>query len=166
MERICEPRGISSCSTFDFSHSWYELLTDSEKELIDSHSVSLDFKKGETVCKLGAFASHIYFLEEGLVKVYLEERKKTLILMLSTNKKLLGLSAIFEGNNKFPYSISTYTDSRIRMIDIEIFSQLLKQNPAFAFHIINLLNENTAQIYGRFFSWTQKQLHGRLADIL
>lgn len=166
MEKICEPRGISSCSTFDFEHSWYELLTDSEKELIDSHSVSLDFKKGETVCKLGAFASHIYFLEEGLVKVYLEERKKTLILMLSTNKKLLGLSAIFEGNNKLPYSISTYTDSRVRMIDIEIFRQLLKHNSAFAFHIINLLNENTAQIYGRFFSLTQKQLHGRLADIL
>ncbi|MDP3521631.1 MAG: Crp/Fnr family transcriptional regulator [Hydrogenophaga sp.] len=128
--------------------------------------MSIDFKKGETVCKLGAFASHVYFLEEGLVKVYLEERKKILILMLSTNKKLLGLSAIFDGNNKLPYSISTYTDSRVRMIDIEIFRQLLKQNSAFSFHIINLLNENTSQIYGRFFSLTQKQLHGRLADIL
>jgi CRP/FNR family transcriptional regulator len=52
------------------------------------------------------------------------------------------------------------------MIDIGVFKQLLKQNSAFAFHIINLLNENTSQIYGRFFSLTQKQLHGRLADIL
>ena len=52
------------------------------------------------------------------------------------------------------------------MIDIQVFRQLLKQNSEFSYRIINLLNEKTAQIYGRFFSLTQKQLHGRLADIL
>jgi CRP/FNR family transcriptional regulator len=160
------PRVNAHCSIFDFEQSWYELLTDSEKQLIDEHSVSLGFKKGETVCKQGAFASHVFFLEEGLVKVYLEERKSNLILSLSTNHSLLGLSSIFEGNNKLPYSISTYTDSKIRMIDIQVFKQLLKQNSDFSFRIINILNEGTAQIYGRFFSLTKKQLHGRLADIL
>jgi CRP-like cAMP-binding protein len=166
MERTIETKGISSCSYFDFDHSWYELLTESEKLLINENSVSINFKKGETVCKLGAFASHIYFLEEGLVKVYLEEKNNNLILMLSTKNSLLGLASVYDGNNKLPYSIATYTDSKIRMIDIEIFRQLLKQNSSFSYRIINLLNESTAQIYGRFFSLTQKQLHGRLADIL
>ena len=166
MNKTSEIKGVSSCSTFEFERSWYELLTDDEKHLVNSHSVSIHFKKGETVCKLGAFASHIFFLEEGLVKVYLEEKSNNLILMLSTRNNLLGLAALYDGNNKMPYSISTYTESRIRMIDIEVFRQLLKQNSAFSYHIINLLNENTAQIYGRFFSLTQKQLHGRLADIL
>ena len=158
--------GISRCSTFDFDQSWYEILTEEEKILIDTHSVSISFYKGETVCKRGAFASHIFFLEEGLVKVYLEEKTKNLIISLYIKNNLLGLSSIFDGNDKLPYSIATYTDSRIRMIDIQIFKQLLKQNSAFSYHIINLLNESTSQIYGRFFSLTQKQLHGRLADIL
>ena len=158
--------GISRCSVFNFEQSWYEILTEDEKLLIDSHSVSINFKKGETVCKRGAFASNIFFLEEGLVKIYLEEKTKNLIINLSKKNNLLGLSAIFDGNDKLPYSIATYTDSTIRMIDIQIFKQLLKQNPLFSYHIINLLNESTAQIYGRFFSFTQKQLHGRLADIL
>jgi CRP/FNR family transcriptional regulator len=166
MYKVIETKGLSQCSIFDFEQSWYELLTPSEKALIDEHSVSICFKKGETVCKMGAFASHIYFLEEGLVKVYLEEKNSNLILMLSTKNSLLGLSSIYDGNNKLPYSISTYTDSRIRMIDIQIFRQLLKQNSSFSYRIINLLNESTAQTYGRFFSLTQKQLHGRLADIL
>jgi len=166
MNQIIEAKGISHCSVFNFEQSWYELLTSEEQLLIDEHSVSLNFKKGETVCKRGAFASHIYFLEEGLVKVYLEERNKNLILMLSTKNNLLGLAAIFDGNNKLPHTVSTYTDSKVRMIDIQIFRQLLKQNSEFSYHIINLLNEKTAQIYGRFFSLTQKQLHGRLADIL
>jgi len=166
MNQIIETKGISHCSVFNYNQSWYELLTDQEKELIDNNSVSLNFKKGETVCKRGAFASHIYFLEEGLVKVYLEERNKNLILMLSKKNNLLGLAAIYDGNNKLPYTVTTYTNSTIRMIDIQIFKQLLKQNSDFSFHIISLLNEKTAQIYGRFFSLTQKQLHGRLADIL
>ncbi|MEI7421227.1 MAG: Crp/Fnr family transcriptional regulator [Prolixibacteraceae bacterium] len=166
MERTIEAKSISHCSAFDFDKSWYELLTESEKLLLDENSVSISFKKGETVCKLGAFASHIYFLEEGLVKVYLEEKNNNLILMLSTKNSLLGMAAVFDGNNKMPYSISTYTESRIRMIDIQIFRQLLKTNSSFSYRIINLLNESTAQIYGRFFSLTQKQLHGRLADIL
>jgi CRP-like cAMP-binding protein len=166
MDQSNETKGISHCSVFDFDQSWYDLLTEDEKLLIDEHSVSINFKKGETVCKLGAFASHIYFLEEGLVKVYLEEKNRNLILTLSTTKNLLGLSAILDGNNKLPYSISTYTDSKIRMIDIQVFRQLLKQNSEFSYRIINLLNESTAQIYGRFFTLTQRQLHGRLADIL
>ncbi|MBV5315811.1 MAG: Crp/Fnr family transcriptional regulator [Prolixibacteraceae bacterium] len=166
MNKTSETKGITQCSIFDFDLSWYELLTDEEKLLIDEHSVSINFKKGETVCKRGAFASHIFFLEEGLVKVYLEERNKNLILTLFTKNNLLGLSSVFEGNNKLPYSVSTYTDSRVRMIDIQVFRQLLQQNPDFSYRIINLLNEKTSQIYGRFFSLTQKQLHGRLADIL
>ena len=166
MNQPNESKGISHCSIFEFEQSWYELLTAEERLLINEHSVSIDFKKGETVCKRGAFASHIYFLEEGLVKVYLEEKNKNLILTLYTKNNLLGISSIFNENNKLPYSVATYTDSRVRMIDIQIFRQLLKQNPEFSYRIINLLNEDTAQFYGRFFSLTQKQLHGRLADIL
>jgi CRP/FNR family transcriptional regulator len=157
---------VGFCSVFDYEQSCFDLLTEEEKLLVDQHSVSLNFKKGETVCKQGGFASHVYFLEEGLVKVYLEEKNKNLILTLSTKKSLLGLVSIFEGNDKLPYSISTYTNSRIRMIDMQLFRQLIRQNSAFSYRIINIINESTAQIYGRFFSLTQKQLHGRLADIL
>jgi len=166
MNQTNETKGISHCSVFDSEKSWYNFLTDDEKMLIDENSVSISFKKGETVCKRGAFATHIYYLEDGLVKVYLEEKNKNLILMLAIRNNLLGMAAIFEGNNKLPYSVTTYTDSTVRMIDLQIFKQLLRQNSEFSYHIINLLNEKTAQIYGRFFSLSQKQLHGRLADIL
>lgn len=155
-----------SCSSFEYEHSWYELLTDEEKVFLDDHSVSLSFKKGETVCKQGAFASHIYFIEQGLAKVYLEENAKNLILTISTSKSLLGLPAIYEENNKMPYSITTYIQSQIRMIDMQVFRQLLKQNPEFSYRIINLMCESATQTFGRFFTLTQRQLHGRLADIL
>jgi CRP/FNR family transcriptional regulator len=146
--------------------SCFDLLTPEEKELVDNRSVLVNYKKGEIVCKQGSFASHIMYLDKGLVKIYIEGNPKDLILTITPQKNLMGLQALYEGNNTFLYSISTYTDSAVRLIDIQIFKQLLKQNPHFAYRIINILNESTSQSYGRFFSLTHKQLHGRLADIL
>ena len=158
--------GPETCVSFIYEISCFELLTPEEKELVDSRSVLVNYKKGENICKQGSFASHIMYLEKGLVKIFLEGNPKDLILSVTPHKNLMGLQALYEGNNTFLYSISTYTESVVRLIDIQIFKQLLKQNPLFAFRIINILNESTSQSYGRFFSLTHNQLHGRLADIL
>ena len=156
----------STCVSFIYENSCFDLLTPDEKELVDSKSVLVNYKKGEMICKQGSFASHIMYLEKGLVKIYLEGNPKDLILTITPQKNLMGLQALYEGNNTFLYSISTYTETAVRLIDIQIFKQLLKQNPLFAYRILNIVNESTSQSYGRFFSLTQKQLHGRLADIL
>lgn len=155
-----------NCVSFIYEVSCFDLLTPDEKELVDSKSVLVNYKKGEMICKQGSFATHIMYLEKGLVKIYLEGNPKDLILTITPQKNLMGLQALYEGNNTFLYSISTYTESAVRLIDIQIFKQLLKQNAQFAYRILNILNESTSQSYGRFFSLTQKQLHGRLADIL
>jgi len=155
----------TNCVSYVYDLSCFDLLTEVEKELIDNRSLLVNFKKGEMICKQGSFASHIMYLEKGLVKVYLEGNPKDLILTITPQNHLLGLQAIYEGNSTFLYSISTYTDSVVRLIDIQIFEQLLKQNAVFAYRVINILNESTSQSYSRFFSLTQKQLHGRLADI-
>ena len=157
---------LDTCVSFVYELSCFDLLTEEERELVNTQSVLVNYKKGEMVCKQGSFASHIMYLEKGLVKVYLEGNPKDLILTITPQKNLMGLQSLYEGNNTFLYSISTYTETVVRLIDIQIFKQLLKQNPQFAYRVINILNESTSQSYGRFFSLTQKQLHGRLADIL
>lgn len=158
--------GAETCVSFVYEVSCFDLLTDEERERIYSSSALVNYKKGEIICKQGSFASHIMYIEKGLVKVYLEGPPKDLILTITPQFNLLGLQALYEGNNKFLYSISTYTDTAVRMIDIQVFKQILRQNPSFSYRILNILNESTAQSYGRFFSLTQKQGAGRLADIL
>jgi CRP/FNR family transcriptional regulator len=158
--------GPDSCVSFVYELSCFDLLTPEEKELVDTRSLLVNYKKGEMICKQGSFASHIMFLEKGLVKIYLEGNPKDLILTITPQNNLMGLQALFEGNNTFLYSISTYTESAVRLIDIQIFKQLLKQNALFAYRILNIVNESISQSYNRFFSLTHKQLHGRLADIL
>lgn len=156
----------NTCANFVHQTSCFDQLTEQEKELVDRNQVRVVYKKGETICKQGSFASHIMFLEEGLVKIYLEGSPKNLILTITPSNHLIGLPSIYEGNNTFLYSVTTYIDSTVKLIDVNIFKQLIRQNANFASKIINVLNENTAQAYGRFFCLTRQQLHGRLADIL
>ncbi len=157
---------INTCANFIQESSCFDQLNKEEKMLVTKNQLTVDYKKGETICKQGSFASHIMFLEKGLVKVYLEGKPKNLILTITPSNHMVGLPSVYDGNNTFLYSVSTYVDSTVNLIDVNVFKQLLRQNAKFATKIINILNENTAQAYGRFFCLTQKQLHGRMADII
>jgi len=154
------------CKAHPYEKSCFELLCDEESELVENQSRLLTYRKGETLIKQGTFASSIFYIETGLVKVSLEGNTRNLILSITPPKNLLGLQAVFEGNNTYPYTVSCYSETIVRSVDIALFRQLIRQNPAFANRIINNLNENTSLIYNRFYSLTRKQLHGRLADIL
>jgi len=144
----------------------FEHLTAEETELLHAHQRDVKYKKGEIIAKQGSFASHVIFLKSGLVKVYLEGDQKDLILKIVTSDHFVSLSSVFDGNDTFIYSVSPYIDSEATLINIDIFKQLIRNNSKFAAQIINLLNANTAQIYGRFYCLTRKQSHGRVADII
>jgi CRP/FNR family transcriptional regulator, polysaccharide utilization system transcription regulator len=156
----------NTCATFLNEFSCFEQLTEAEKFEIEANSVEVIYKKGENICKQGSFASHIIYLEDGLVKSYLEGTPRDLILTITPSKRLVGLPSIFEGNNTFLYSVSSYVESKVKLIDINTFKGLLRRNAIFASRVIEILNENTSQGYGRFYCLVMKQLHGRLADIL
>jgi CRP/FNR family transcriptional regulator len=155
-----------SCVADNPHISCFEVLTEKEKKIIDDHKVEITYKKGEIIAKQGSFASHVIFLKEGLVKVYLEGNPKDLIVKIIPESHLITLSSIYEGNNTFLYSAAAYLESTASLIDADIFKQLIRTNSLFASKIINILNENTAQVYGRFYCLTRKQSHGRVADIL
>jgi CRP/FNR family transcriptional regulator len=157
---------LNTCSSLIDDNSCFDLLTPEELALIEGNQVILNYNKGETICKQGSQATNIIILQKGLVKAYLEGNPKNLILTIIPSGQLIGLPSIFDGNNQFLYSVTTYVDSKVKMINIDIVKQVISQNAGFASRIINILNEGTAQNYGRFFSLMQKQLHGRMADIL
>jgi CRP/FNR family transcriptional regulator len=156
----------NTCTVYDSKFSCFDELTPEQKELVEKNKVVVHYNKGEIVCKQGSFASHIIYLKKGLAKIYLEGEPKKLVLKISPTGNLIGLPSIYDGNNIFLYSAATYSDSEVELIDINVFKQIIRENAKFAYRVINVLNENTVQIYGRFYCLTHKQLHGRIADIL
>lgn len=157
---------FTGCTISPNRNKCFSQLTPEEKKLMDEKSVKVDYKKGEIICKQGALASHVLYMEKGLAKVFIDDGVSTLVLKIIPECNLLGLSSISEQNNTFQYSAQAYLDSEVRQIDINIFRQLISQNPKFAKEVIELLIANSTQINGRFFCLTHKQSYGRLADIL
>lgn len=157
---------FDSCTITSNQCKCFDKLTQAEAELLEQKSVRIKFKKGEIICKQGSFASHIMYVEKGLVKVFLDNGVNLLVLKIIPDRNILGLSSISEENGTFQYSAMAYVDTEIKQIDITCFRQLLLENPAFAREVIEILGANSSQINGRFFCLTHKQAYGRLADII
>lgn len=157
---------ISSCTINPHQCRCFEMLSENERNLLESNSVRVKYRKKEIICKQGSFSSHVVHVEKGLAKVYLDDGDNTLILKIIPQGNLLGLTSISEDYNTYQYSAMAYVDTEVRQIDINIFRQLIESNARFAREVIDILSSNSVQIYGRFFCLTNKQAYGRLADIL
>ncbi len=151
--------GLERCTCFD-------VLTKEQTELIENNLVEVEFSKGEKICKQGTFATHVIYLTKGLVKVHMDGTQGSLILKIIPDEHLIALTALFDGNNVFPYSVTAYVDSKVKLIDISVFRKILNENATFATEVINTLNSNTLQTFGRFYCLTLKQAYGRLADTI
>ena len=156
----------SSCSVYNYDLDYFEALTKEQAELISKNEVIVDFKKGETICKQGTLASHIVFIEEGFVKITIEDCNKTLILKVIPEGNILGLTALSEQSSTFQYSAVAYVKTKARLIDINVFKQIVKENAEFSYNLLSMLALNNIQIYSRFFCLTNKQSYGKLADVL
>ncbi len=155
-----------SCIVENKHSECFDVLTPEEKILLDENTINITYKRGEIITKQGSFASHVIYLNEGLVKVYMGDDNKDLILKIIPSSHFIGLSSLFEGNNTFIYSASTYIKSTVSLIDINFFKRLIRRNSEFAYKILNIQNENVAQVYGRFYCLTRKQSCGLVADLL
>ena len=142
----------------------FKRLTDEETEMLNHNRVQLSFRKGEIIHKKGAFASNIFFVISGIVKSYMEVSNKNLIICILPAGSLIGLTSI-SVDNVFHYSTKALVDTDVYSYDINAIKNLMRKNPLFASELVDITNNKMVSLYERFFSLTQKQLHGRLADI-
>ena len=153
------------CKNCTCKSECFKELSDFELDFIGAKRIEVEYKRGESICKQGAFAPHILYLKEGLVKVYLEYQGKNLILCLEPPGSFIGLESIYQ-NKIFHYSCVTYSNSKFCLFEIDAFKDLLESNARFSAKVYAALNERVVRVYDRMITLTQKQVYGRVADIL
>ncbi len=163
---MAKEKQYSGCTISPYPCRCFEKLNEKEKLFLDENTVSVKYKKGEIICKQGSYASHIMFIEMGLVKVFLDDGVNSLVLKMIPTGNMLGLSCINEEHTTFQYSAMSYLDTVVNQINIIAFRKLLETNSEFSKSVIDILSANSVQINGRFFCLTHKQSYGRLADII
>jgi CRP/FNR family transcriptional regulator len=143
----------------------FQSLSVSEIDLLNAHRVELKFNKGEVICKQGSFATHLLFVQKGLTKSYLEEDSRTQIICVNPPGCFLEIPSL-SVDNVFHYTVTALEDVEVCFFDLQIIKQVAMQNALFTWHLMKISHESQVLTYDRFFSLTQKQLHGRMADIL
>jgi CRP/FNR family transcriptional regulator len=144
---------------------WFDNLPDGLLLEVVDNQVKLNYNKGEIISKQGGFASHIIYVSKGLVKIYKEHNDKNLILKLVKPGEFIGLSSLYN-KGIFEYSAASVGSSVVYSINIDVVKILVKNNSDFAEKVITQLNSNMSQFFERIISLTQKQLHGRIADVI
>ncbi len=148
------------------SSKCFQKLLSSELEFINQNKTQVLYRKGESVCKQGAYTSYVLYLSDGLIKIYLESpNNKNINLKLLRNSEFLGLSSLFE-DNVFNYSATALRDSTVCLIEKNSFKTLIQNNGVFATDLINWYCKNEVHFYNLLRSLLSKQMYGRLADTL
>lgn len=144
---------------------WSDFLTDKQQEQIRTSTSEVVFRKGETIIKQGTAVTHIYLLTSGLVKLASEDGNRMTVFKIIADNTFVGLMCSFARKN-FDFSALAINTSVVRIIDREVFEQVIRENGEFAMHIIELMSDLTVKIVSDLIGLSHKQANGATATIL
>ena len=160
---------ISSLDETGQNDKWppfFNLLTPFEHEKIATNHLKVDFKMGEIIRKQGAPLTHVIVFTSGLAKLYIEGNLKGNIILrlIKPNNIIAGPGIYYDLMHH--YSIKALSDLKTVFIDVGLFKELINNNIKFRFAFNKELSKNTLITYDRLVNLTQKQMPGRMADLL
>lgn len=143
-----------------------DYLSEDDSKLIHENSNTVSYKANDVIFKQDTRTSHVMYIKSGLVKLYTENKnQKTKILKLGTPNEFLGLNSVL-GEETFSYSAVAVQKTEIFIIDFDIFEKILQNNGQFSYALLKHITENNLGLLERLISQSQKQLPGRIADII
>jgi|AntAceMinimDraft_14_1070370.scaffolds.fasta_scaffold08617_5 CRP/FNR family transcriptional regulator len=139
-------------------------LTEEEIEIMTK--VQIDFKKGETICKQGSFASFIMILKEGMVKAVIENSHyKNHVFKISQPYNIIGLSSLY-GDNYYHFSCQALVPSKVCLVERSNFDKIVRNNSAFSIEIMKMYSNSLQNVYDKLGSIANKQALGKVCDSL
>ncbi len=142
------------------------VLKQEEMAIVNDKRFEVRFKAGENIIKQGTASANLAFLTTGLAKEYIEGYdNRDLILELVQPWQLFGGPGIYV-DMRYHYSVAALEDSTACFLDTVNFRKLIRMNADFAEEYIKYCSACNTNTFERFLSLTQKQMHGRIADVL
>jgi CRP-like cAMP-binding protein len=144
----------------------YEVLSVEQIEKINACSHIVRYKKDNNIFRQDMPTSHVLFIKKGLVKIHKESNSgKNYIIKLATPNSYIGLLSFFY-TNLFQYSASSLSECEIVFTDLNVFKDIIRDNGQYALQIMRLLSEDGLTIFDKLINMSQKQVPGRVAELL
>jgi CRP/FNR family transcriptional regulator len=141
-------------------------MEESEFEIIRRASASIRFRKGETIFKQGTRSTHLAFLHQGIVKfTHQNGTERPFITAIVKGPKLLGAANMFFNVTNI-FSLVAVEDCEICLIDHSLLRQAALKNGNLMYNMCERTIEMFQSSIMNFISLANKQVNGRIADIL
>jgi CRP/FNR family transcriptional regulator len=155
-----------SNSAIELTSGCFQGLDKEALDFIFDKKTQIEYQKGDTIFKQGAFASHVLYVNKGLARIYLQTaNEKQVNIRLAKQGDFMAFSTIYN-NDKYHYSAVALVNSVVCMIDKEALRQLLLKNPEFAMQITSRNSYHEGRFLDIIKSVTYKQMRGKLASAL
>lgn len=162
MNQFIEKRNCLEC---DRSSDCFTQKIDFVDKFAEQQKVQISYRKGETIIKEGTYVSSVFYVLDGIVKVYLESPSKNVIVKLLKSNDFLGLTSLY-GDHTYHYSAAALTNTIICSIEVEAIRNLLSESNIFTHEIVSWYCKNYNLMFTKCFDQGLKQLHGKLASTL
>lgn len=155
----------NNCNSCIYKSVAAKKLKDIELSKLSTSCLSVKFKKGDPIIKQGMYSTNIAFLKTGLAKIHISGPYHEQIVRIVKSSNYLGLPTTF-GDKVNQYSVTAIDNCDVCFIDVSVFMSLLRLNPDFSNQIIIELCISELEGYNRCVNRTQKQIRGKISDVL
>jgi len=145
--------------------TWYDYLTEEQHKLLIDNSHLVNFNKGEIIIKQGIAANHILFLEQGMVKLMVEDEKRSTACKILSDNTFIGLMCTFV-KRSFDFSAVAITPSQVRQINRSDFEEVIRSNGDFAVYIMQQMSLMTSKVVHDLIHLSHKNADGAICTVL
>jgi CRP/FNR family transcriptional regulator len=144
----------------------FKVLRDEDVKLMEEKRYEVLYHAGETIFKQGTSFTHIICILEGLVKVYIESgNRKNFILSLIGPGEMIGSPGMFT-DDMHHFTVFAVEDTLACYLERQVIEEIIRNNSLFAVEMLKRANMRDIAHFRKFQTLTQKQMPGRVAEVI
>ena len=144
----------------------FDVLTADQISKINDSSYLVKHRKNEMLFIQNAPLSHVLYLKSGLVKLYREiENERKVILHIFPPGHFVGLVSAFY-DTRCQYSASFIDNSEVIYCEANLIREIIRENGNYSLNLMKILSDEAIAMMEKMISISQKQVTGRLAEVL
>ncbi|MFN8283472.1 MAG: Crp/Fnr family transcriptional regulator [Chitinophagales bacterium] len=133
---------------------------------IEALKICSSYKKGETIFKEGAYASGVFCINAGKIKLSMVgDEGKDQIVRMAKPGDIIGYKALLSGD-RYSATAVTLEDCNVCFIPKEIFLVILQKDAALSFEMMKLLSNELKRAEEKITHLAQKPVRERVAETI
>lgn len=140
-------------------------LSETENNELFKNCFDLQFEEGELIIKKGFLVQNIYFLTEGIVELFIDNKPSIQSVYIIVGGEFIGINCVYSGD-AYRFSAKALSSCVVKVISKDTFSKLLTQNSKFSMAFISYISSINDNFLNWHFQLKSKNSLGALAFII